>query len=178
MNENTNAYRIEPRAERRHGGPLLAAGLLLGIGMGGFLDGIVLHQILQWHNMLSSVVPPVDLVSMKINMVWDGVFHLFTWLMMATGIFVLWRAGWRRDVPWSTPLFTGALLLGWGLFNVVEGIIDHHLLALHHVHPGVDQLAWDLGFLAFGAVTSILGALRIRRANLQVAARGGVLLSA
>jgi uncharacterized membrane protein len=27
--------------------------LLLGIGLGGFFDGIVLHQILQWHHMLS-----------------------------------------------------------------------------------------------------------------------------
>ena len=27
--------------------PLLAAGALLGIGMGGFVDGILFHQILQ-----------------------------------------------------------------------------------------------------------------------------------
>ena len=27
------------------------AGILIGIGMGGFVDGIVLHQIAQWHNM-------------------------------------------------------------------------------------------------------------------------------
>lgn len=176
--ERSSGYRIEPRGQPRHGGPIVAAGILLGIGLGGFLDGIVLHQILQWHNMLSSVVVPVDLVSMKVNMVWDGIFHLFTWLMMASGLFVLWRAGWRRDVPWSTPMFTGSLLLGWGLFNLVEGIIDHHLLAIHHVHPGVNELAWDLGFLAFGALLSVIGAVQIRRANLDVASRGGVLLSA
>ena len=28
--------------------------IVLGIGLGGFLDGIVLHQILQWHHMLTS----------------------------------------------------------------------------------------------------------------------------
>lgn len=176
--ERAGGYRIEPRAAPRYGGPIVAAGILLGIGLGGFLDGIVLHQILQWHNMLSSVVVPVDLISMKVNMVWDGIFHLFTWLMTASGLFVLWRAGWRRDVPWSTQQFTGSLLLGWGLFNLVEGIIDHHLLAIHHVHPGVYELVWDLGFLAFGALLSVIGAVRLRRANLHVAARGGGLLSA
>jgi hypothetical protein len=30
------------------------AGLLIGIGMGGFMDGIVLHRIAQWHNTLLS----------------------------------------------------------------------------------------------------------------------------
>ena len=43
--------------------PLVTAGILLGIGLGGFVDGIVFHQILQWHNMLSARIPPVDLVS-------------------------------------------------------------------------------------------------------------------
>ena len=29
-------------------------GIILGVGLGGFVDGIVLHQVLQWHHMLSS----------------------------------------------------------------------------------------------------------------------------
>lgn len=29
-------------------------GVLLGLGLGGFVDGILLHQILQRHHMLSS----------------------------------------------------------------------------------------------------------------------------
>jgi uncharacterized membrane protein len=28
-------------------------GLLLGAGLGGFFDGILFHQLLQWHNMVS-----------------------------------------------------------------------------------------------------------------------------
>jgi uncharacterized membrane protein len=140
-----------------HRGALIAAGTLLGIGLGGFVDGIVLHQILQWHNMLSSVVPPTDLVAMKTNMIWDGLFHALTWLMTAAGLALLWRAGQRRDVPWSTPTFVGSLSLGWGLFNVVEGLIDHQLIGLHHVHPGSYQLAWDVGFLVFGALLAAGG---------------------
>lgn len=135
-----------------HRGAIIAAGVLLGAGLGGFVDGIVLHQILQWHNMLSSWIPPTDLIDMKTNMVWDGLFHAFTWCMCAAGLALLWRAGQRSDVPWSTRTFVGSLLVGWGLFNVIEGTIDHQILGVHHVHPGDGQLAWDLGFLVFGAV--------------------------
>lgn len=156
-------------------GPLLSAGLLLGTGLGGFVDGIVLHQILQWHNMLSSKIAPTDLVALKQNMVWDGIFHAATWLMTAVGLVLLWRAGQRSDVPWSTRVFVGALALGWGLFNVVEGIVDHHLLGLHHVHPGRDELAWDLGFLAFGALLAIGGALLIRAGRRDEVVRGHAL---
>ena len=143
---------------RQHLGALITPGILLGIGLGGFIDGILLHQLLQWHNMLSSVVPPVDLLSMKYNMVWDGIFHAGTWLFTALGVAFLWRAGGDVNVPWSTRVFVGSLALGWGGFNLVEGLIDHQILSLHHVHPGENQLAWDLGFLAFGAVLMASGA--------------------
>jgi uncharacterized membrane protein len=142
---------------RDHRGAILSAGTLLGAGLGGFFDGILLHQILQWHNLLSSRVPPTDLAAMKYNMLWDGLFHAFTWMMTVVGLASLWRAGHRADVPWSTRTFVGALLLGWGLFNLVEGTIDHQLLGIHHVHPGAGQLAWDVGFLVFGAVLVTVG---------------------
>ena len=45
----------------------------------------------------------------------------------------------------------GLVLAGWGIFNVVEGLIDHHLLGVHHVRDDLGApLSWDLGFLAFG----------------------------
>jgi uncharacterized membrane protein len=146
-------------------GVLISAGILLGTGMGGFVDGIALHQILQWHNMLSSVRPPTDLVSMKYNMVWDGLFHAFTWIMVGLGVWRLWVAGKRPDVAWSARTFVGSLLLGWGLFNFVEGMIDHQILGLHHVHPGAGQLTWDLGFLAFGVIEIVAGWSTIRAAR-------------
>lgn len=156
----------------RHQGAILAAGTLLGTGMGGFFDGILLHQILQWHNMLSSRLPPTDLVSMKVNMVWDGLFHAFTWLATAVGLGLLWRAGGRPEVPWSTRTFVGSLSLGWGLFNVVEGVIDHQLLGIHHVHPGANQLAWDMGFLLFGALLIVVGLTLVRAGREDTRPRG------
>jgi uncharacterized membrane protein len=141
-------------SDARSGGPL-SAGLLLGAGLGAFVDGILLHEILQWHHMLSSTVPTLDLFALKLNMVWDGFFHALAWLMVAAGLAVLWRARVRL-ADWPTRAFVGALAGGWGLFNVVEGLIDHQLLGIHHVHPGRGQLAWDLGFLLFGLLLCVL----------------------
>src|SRR5262249_54771458 len=106
--------RRAPPMKATHHGAIIAAGILLGTGLGGFVDGILFHQILQWHNMLSSARPPVDLVSMKYNMVWDGLFHAFTWTMTSLGLARLWLAGsaatsrGRRARSWARSLSAGA----------------------------------------------------------------------
>ena len=112
--------------------PIRAAGLTIGMGMGGFFDGILFHQILQVHNMLSARVPTDTLVGAKVNMVWDGLFHAAVWVLTAVGISMLWRAARRTDAILSTRALIGAVLMGWGTFNLVEGIVDHHILQLHH----------------------------------------------
>ena len=133
--------------------PLVASGVLMGAGLGGFVDGIVFHQILQLHNMLSARLPPNTLVDAKINMFWDGLFHAAVWTMTAIGLAMLFHAGKRADVPWSGKTLLGSLFLGWGLFNVVEGVIDHQLIGLHHVMEyAANTLPADLAFLAFGAL--------------------------
>ncbi|MBV8486876.1 MAG: DUF2243 domain-containing protein, partial [Planctomycetaceae bacterium] len=85
--------------EARNRGPLISAGTLLGVGLGGFVDGIVFHQILQVHNMLSGKYPATTLVNSEINMFWDGLFHAFCWIMTVLGVALLWRAGRRSEVP-------------------------------------------------------------------------------
>jgi uncharacterized membrane protein len=143
--------------------PLVAAGILLGAGLGGFVDGIVLHQILQWHNMLSGQLPPDTLVRAKVNMYWDGLFHAAVWVLTASGLAMLWAATGRADVPHSGRTLAGGLLLGWGLFNVVEGIIDHELLGLHHVYEYTpNHLPADMGFLAFGLALLLVGGALVR----------------
>ena len=143
--------------------PLIASGVLLGAGLGGFVDGIVLHQMLQWHNMISSKLPPLTLVDAKINMFWDGAFHAGVWMLTFAGIWMLFRAGKRADCVWSGRVLGGAMLAGWGLFNLVEGIIDHQILGLHHVHDlAPNRLVFDLAFLLFGAVLVGVGALLVK----------------
>ncbi len=136
----------------RPGAPLLKAGIVLGVGLGGFVDGIVLHQILQWHHMVSEPFPPDSVEHLRLNTLGDGLFHAFAWLMADVGLALLWRASRRPDLSRSSRTLVGSLAIGWGLFNLAEGIVDHHLLGLHHVRSGPDQLVWDLAFLAFGAL--------------------------
>jgi uncharacterized membrane protein len=162
-------------ADNLQRGPLISAGVLMGAGLGGFVDGITLHQILQWHNMLSAKIPPNNLVDAKVNMFWDGLFHAAVWVMTALGLALLWRAGQRQDVPWSGKIFFGSLLMGWGLFNVFEGTIDHQLLGIHHVSEySSNKLPWDIGFLAFGAILIFGGWALIRAGSNHSAPRNEV----
>jgi uncharacterized membrane protein len=159
--------------------PLISAGTLLGIGMGGFVDGILFHQLLQLHNMLSArypktgVDPRTAVVNIEINMFWDGLFHAFTWTMTALGLTLLWRAVRRGDVPLSTRTLLGSMAMGWGLFNLVEGVIDHHLLHIHHVTETPGHLVWDLLFLASGAALILLGWALIRAGQTDPPTRPG-----
>ena len=151
----------------------LAAGVLLGLGLGGFFDGIVLHQLLQWHHMLTSAGYPADSVhNLRINTLWDGVFHSATYLFVGAGLVILWRAAHGRHIRWSTRLLAGTVLIGFGAFNVVEGLVDHHLLQLHHVNETVPReqwIWWDLGFLAWGAAMWIGGWLLVRSGRQRTA---------
>jgi uncharacterized membrane protein len=109
--------------------PVVMAGLFLGLGLGGFFDGIVLHQILQWHHMVMSAgYPPNSLENLEINTFWDGMFHALTYILTAIGLVLLWRAMQQRDVTRSTTVLIGSTLAGWGVFNLVEGIVNHHIL--------------------------------------------------
>lgn len=137
-----------------------SAGFLLGLGLGGFFDGIILHQVLQWHHMVTSAgFPPDTVENLKINTLWDGLFHLSTYVFVALGLFILWRAAHKRHVHWSGKMLFGTILLGFGVFNVVEGIVDHHILGIHHVNetvPPEQWVYWDAGFLLWG-VAMIVG---------------------
>ena len=138
----------------------------MGIGLGGFVDGIVLHQILQWHHMLTGEHGGRSMrtvAGLEANTLVDGFFHVATWVLVTTAMLLTLRAWQRRELapPWRAHF--GMLLAGWGLFNVVEGLIDHQLLGIHHVRDDLGApLGWDLGFLAFGAllVTSGLALAR------------------
>jgi uncharacterized membrane protein len=113
--------------------PLTTASMVLGIGLGGFFDGIVFHQIFQWHAMISNILPPSTLMSKSVNMFWDGIFHFFTLSVVIVGVVLFWKLLRRKNIDTSGKLFGGGLLLGWGLFNIVEGVINHQILKLHNV---------------------------------------------
>jgi uncharacterized membrane protein len=144
--------------------PLAAASAILGIGLGGFADGIVLHQILQWHEMLTNILPADTVVNKSINMFWDGIFHLFTWFTTMIGVWLLWRLLKKKNINRSGYLLSGGMLAGWGIFNIIEGIIDHHILGLHNVREiALNHDLWNYSFLTIGFLLVSIGLLLIRK---------------
>jgi uncharacterized membrane protein len=139
--------------------------VLIGIGLGGSVDGILLHQILQWHHLLSSEgdFPVTTVGGLEDNTLADGLFHAATWAAVALGILLLWQRMDEWRWAGSGRAFFGWTLFGWGLFNFVEGLVNHHILALHHVRENVgNEDAWDFGFLAFGLGLMLAGWLLAR----------------
>lgn len=136
---------------------LIVAGIVLGLGQAGFFDGIVLHQLLQWHHMFTGLETSRTVAGLELNTFGDGLFHLVDWLLTLVGIALLWQASQRSVVAHSTPTFVGSLLVGAGLFDFFEGLIDHQILGIHHVKPGPNELLWDLGFLALGLGLAFAG---------------------
>jgi uncharacterized membrane protein len=161
----------------------ITGGVLLGLGLGGFVDGIVLHQILQWHHMLTDYgdydrFPPGNVADLEDNSLWDGLFHAGTWVLTVVGLVILIGAA-RRGRSLTLRELVGLLLMGWGLFNLVEGTIDHHLVTLHHVRDDVaEPLWWDLGFLVLGAALVVSGLVlwRGRRSEPDPPGRNGLSL--
>lgn len=156
--------------------PLVAAGMLLGVAFAALIDGILLHQVLQWHHMICQErsCHPLSIADLQKKDRADGIFHLGAYAILLLGTAQLFQAG--RLVPghlWSGKAFLGAILTGFGLFNVVEGIIDHHILQIHHVRFGAARTVWDLGFLAISVLVLGAGVALLRAAPTTLSPQGG-----
>lgn len=145
--------------------PLARAGLVLGLGFGGFADGIGLHQILGWHHLVcvTASCQPATIGQLQRQITQDGFFHLGLWLVTLAGTVLLFRAARQAGPAAHGRVLFGSMLAGAGLFNFLEGLIDHHLLRIHHVLPGdPHELEFDLLFLAVGVLLFLLGAALAR----------------
>lgn len=142
---------------------LALAGFALGFGLGGFFDGILLHQILQWHHLLSGLAAARQ--DVRFLVMADGLFHALMYVITAIGLWFLWRA--RRD--WSMPggdrSLVGAALIGFGAWHLVDALATHWLLGIHRIRMDTDvPLLWDvLWFLIFGVLPLAGGWLLPRR---------------
>lgn len=138
----------------------VAPAFLLGMGLGGFVDGILLHQLFQWHHMLThteaggaKTVPALEL-----NTLADGMFHGAMWVLVTASAILTVRAARSGALSPDWAFHGGLVLLGWGVFNGLEGVVNHQLLGIHHVRDDLGgPLAWDLGFLALSAVLAAAG---------------------
>lgn len=138
--------------------PLATAGVVMGIGVGGFVDGILFHQILQLHGMVSNQLPLDTVVGKAVNMFWDGIFHALTLTAVIIGFVLVIRLLRVPRINPSPKLALGGAIVGWGIFNLVEGTIHHQILKLHNVNEFVaNPEIWNYSFLASGIIFIIIG---------------------
>lgn len=146
--------------------PAAAPAFLFGMGVGGFVDGIVLHQLLQWHHMLTHTDHgnPKTVAGLELNTLADGIFHSAMWVLVVAAAFLAIPARRQGRLSASWRFHTGLVLAGWGVFNIVEGLVNHQLLGIHHVRDDLGgPLAWDLGFLGLSVVLAVVGILLYRQ---------------
>jgi uncharacterized membrane protein len=145
-------------------GAIRAGSLLLGFGFGGLVDGIVLHQVLQWHNLVSRVETNETLEGLRTNLFWDGVFHATTAALVALGLAVLWLAGAAQGrVADPVRTLVGWVLVGWGAFHVVDQLLFHLVLGLHDIREDVASPGlYNWGFFAIGLLLAAVGGWLLR----------------
>ncbi|WP_458094637.1 DUF2243 domain-containing protein [Roseomonas sp. WA12] len=139
---------------------LLLSGGVLGFALGGFFDGILLHQVLQWHHFLS-LVPGEALRDIRAQILADGMFHVAVYLIAATGLWLLWRA--RRELGAGGWLL-GAALLGFAVWQIVDVVVFHWIIGIHRIRVDVpDPLTWDIGWLVVTGMPPLLAGLWLLR---------------
>ncbi len=147
----------------------IVAAILLGIGLAGLVDTIIFHQILQWHHMVSNKLLPSSIESIQINVLADGLFLIFALIVTVIGIALLWNTFNSNKTNrglLSRQMFIGLVIFTFGLFNFVEGIINHHILGLHHVKDDPNPLMFDISFLILGGLLLIaVGWILIRKSK-------------
>lgn len=124
------------------------AGALMGIGVAAFLDETVFHQLLHWHHFYDKSTPDVGLVS-------DGIFHAGGWLAMVVGLF-LFADLQRHKATVPKRVWAGGFI-GWGGFQVYDGLFQHKVLGLHQIRYNVDLTLYDLAWNVSGAAGLIIG---------------------
>ena len=143
---------------------LLGPAVLVGIGVAGSLDEIVLHQLLRWHHFY-------DRGSQAAGLIADGIFHLGSTAALVIGLVLLvqrWRTG-----PGPLRQAAAGILVGAGGFNLYDGIVQHKLLGLHQVRAGAaNNLPYDLVFISVAAVMLLVGLLLLRVTGSPSAAPG------
>jgi len=134
------------------------SGYFLGFALGGFFDGILLHQILQWHHLLSAI----NSDDLRFQVIADGYFHGSMYVIAGVGLWMLATSG-----QGSPRLLLANVLIGFGIWHVVDSVLSHWLLGIHRIRmDSGDPLFWDLlWFAAFGLVPLVLGVLMRRKSD-------------
>ena len=111
------------------------AGIFFGLGAIAFIDETVFHQLLHWHHFYDKSTLAIGLIS-------DGLFHAFSWFATVASLFIV--AHLRKVRAWDKRRWIGAAVLGAGVFQLYDGIIQHKVFRLHQIRYDVDIFYYDL----------------------------------
>jgi len=142
--------RSNPFSPTAGSGRSVTAGVLMGVGVAAFIDETVSHQLLHWHHFYDKSTAEIGLVS-------DGFFHAGGWLAMVVGLF-LFADLQRRRATVPKRVWAGALI-GWGGFQLYDGVIQHKVFRLHQIRYDVDLTVYDLAWNISGAIGLLIGAV-------------------
>jgi uncharacterized membrane protein len=145
--------------------PLVGA-FILGFAFGAFFDGILLHQVLQWHHLLS--LAQGDLYrDIRVQILADGLFHVAAYLLAAGGLVLLWRGVRPAD-----RIVLGWAVLGFAAWQFIDVILVHWAIGLHRVRVDVpNPLLWDIGWLVVVGSLPLIAGLWLIRGQSQDAIR-------
>jgi uncharacterized membrane protein len=143
------------------------AAWLTGFALAGFFDGILLHQILQWHHLLSLVRAP-GLADPRAQILADGLFHVAMYLLALAGLALFWKERRGLATSGSGRTVLAGLLAGFGVWNIVDAVLFHWVLRLHHIRLDTPSpVTWDVIWLvAFGLLPLALS-LAVGRSSLR-----------
>jgi uncharacterized membrane protein len=126
--------------------------LTIGLGVGALLDGFILHQLLQWHHLWSRKRTDKTVPGLEENTFADGIFHMTFLIILLVGIGLI--VGRRVE----TRRLVGLLLVGWGLFHIIDQFVFHLALKAHHIRMDVDNPeVYDWAFTGIGVVLIVAG---------------------
>jgi uncharacterized membrane protein len=137
---------------------LVWAAFALGFALGGFFDGILLHQILQWHHLLSGLQGGI-FQDLRVQVLADGIFHALMYVIAVLGLWLLWRSRAAIGHRGAGRVIAGWGLLGFGIWHVVDAVLSHWVLGIHRIRQDVDNpLFWDLSwFVVLGLAVIAAG---------------------
>jgi uncharacterized membrane protein len=152
---STAVPRAGDRRSARTTSRSISSGVLVGIGIAGFIDETVFHQLLHWHHFYDRSTPTAGLVS-------DGLFHAASWFCVVGGLFLL--AHLRRTDELRIRDWSAGTLLGLGGFQLYDGTVQHKLMRLHQIRYHVTVWPYDVAWNAIAVASLIAGAVLLLRA--------------
>lgn len=134
----------------------MRAAALIGIGIMAGVDEIVFHQILAWHHFYTRSTTEIALMS-------DGLLHAAELIAIVAGFFILLDL--RRSHSLVKARAWAGFVLGLGVFQLFDGIVDHKVLRLHQIRPVENLLPYDIAWNLVGVLLLLVGFYLLKKSK-------------